>query len=131
MAEINTEDDYLHKLGKLVPIYVVVLTSSLDSLLGIFEDLVFKIFGIVLISSAALLLVYVIEIKQQKITNRAHLGMLFGSTLIYCFILFFRVYIEPDAQLSAAVAMVVIVWTFITPYLYELFVKKEVSSEVS
>lgn len=115
MANINEDDDYIHRLGKLVPVYVIALVIASESFLRIFEDVLFQVLGSLIIILAVLGLVYYIEIKDQLISRQDQLIVTFISVMLYVGLFLFRLYIDPEAQVEALIGLVVILWTAITP----------------
>lgn len=115
MTDINDSDDYVHRLGKLVPVYVVALIITSESFLRIFVDLIFQAAGSIIIVLAILGLFYYFEIKNQQITRRDQLYVTFGSIILYTGLFLLRLYIDVGVQTEALIGLVVVLWTALTP----------------
>ena len=116
-TNVNENDSYIHKLGKLVPVYVVIWLTTIEAFLRGFTDKPFQALGALLAIVVALALVYFIEIRTQQVTKKDQILVAFGSTVMYIGIALIHLYLTTDIQVDGLIAIVVLGWTSLTPYL--------------
>ncbi len=119
LGNLNIDDTYLQRLGKLVPVYVLAFVATVDPLLEGLDEL-FKWIGVSGIWAISLILFYVFEVYREKVTNKAQLGLAFISTCFYLGLLTIN-QIELNDSISLQVNTVLLIfimgWTFVVPEL--------------
>ncbi len=115
MSDINPGDDYLHRLGKLVPIYVVALVVAVEPLLAIFTEVFLQFAVTILMLAGVIILVWQVEIRDQGIIRNDQLVAVFMSSILYIVLFLSRTYVELGVELQAFSALVVILYTIVVP----------------
>jgi hypothetical protein len=115
MSDINKMDDYLHRLGKLVPPYIIALVVAIEPLLNIFTEIFLQVAVTILLILAALVLIYQVEIKNQELTRQDQVVAVAVSTVLYLVLFLVRAYVELGVELQAFSAFVVILYTIVVP----------------
>jgi hypothetical protein len=132
MANYNENDDYIHRLGKFVPIYVLGWIASIESLLQNFTGIMLVI-AFSIVAGIAIVLVYVNEFRaimrdpKQKITDNTQRTILVVSTGLYLFSLLYRSILisvivdflgqQMADQINLLFVIIVLGYTFIIPWL--------------
>jgi hypothetical protein len=136
MGNYDANDDYLHRLGKFVPVYVLGWIASIESVLLNFTD-VFRLVGFVFVAAVAFILVYLNEFQAigrdptEKITDPTQRIVVVISTGLYLFTVMYRSLLftmivellgqQMADQSNLLLALVVLGYTALIPY----FVKKK------
>lgn len=115
MTNINEYDDYLHRLGKLVPAYIIALVIAVEPLLSIFTEIFLQVAVTILLLLAAVVLIWQSEIRNQQITRQDQVVAVFVSTILYLLFFVTRFYVELGVELQAFTAFVVILYTIVVP----------------
>ncbi|KKN86633.1 hypothetical protein LCGC14_0268100, partial [marine sediment metagenome] len=63
MTDINEYDDYVHRLGKLVPVYVIALIFAVEPLLYIFQGDETKVLVTLLLLVVVVVLIWNTEVR--------------------------------------------------------------------
>lgn len=66
LTNIDADDSYLHRLGKLTPIYIIALMTTVEGLLTPFATLnvPFQVAAVVMVLIAAIVLFWHFEIRD-------------------------------------------------------------------
>ncbi|MFW9856220.1 MAG: hypothetical protein ACFFFG_14305 [Candidatus Thorarchaeota archaeon] len=115
MGDLNKDDDYIHRLGKLVPVYVVAFVASIEGFLTVLTDVLFQIAGLGLVSLIAVAAVYIMEFRNQNLTIQNQKIVLVISTLIYLGLLWQKTLLPLDIQFNALVAIAIMGYTLLVP----------------
>ncbi len=117
MGNLNSDDKYLQRLGKLVPVYVLAIISIANPLLGGLDP-IFKLGALVLVWFLSFAGIYFFEVFKENVTNKGQIALAAASTILYLILLTIG-QIELDdrtaLQLSALLTIVVGSWTIIVP----------------
>jgi len=119
LTNINAEDSYIHRLGKLTPIYIIALMTAMEGLLAPFAtlDVTFQIIGVVMVLIAAIVLFWHFEIREQKVDLRPQLVIAFVTSMLYIMLSSMRILAISLGDLNYLVLLGVGLWTFVAPML--------------
>ncbi|MHA2004789.1 MAG: hypothetical protein ACW960_11865 [Candidatus Thorarchaeota archaeon] len=117
MTNIDSEDSYLHRLGKLTPIYVIALMTTVEGMLTPFATLnvAFQVTAVVMVLLAAIVLFWHFEIRDQKVDLRPQLVIAFVTSMLYITLSSIRILGIDLGDLNYIVLLGVGLWTFVTP----------------
>ncbi|MHA1925158.1 MAG: hypothetical protein ACXABV_03935 [Candidatus Thorarchaeota archaeon] len=117
MTNIDAEDSYLHRLGKLTPIYIIALMTTVEGLLAPFATLniAFQVTSVVMVLIAAIVLFWHFEIRDQKVDLRPQLVIAFVTSMLYITLSSIRILGIDLGDLNYIVLLGVGLWTFVTP----------------
>ena len=121
MGNINQDDDFVHRLGKLVPVYILAWVTAVEGLLNSLTDDVFKITGLAIITLISFALLYLVEFKNQQVTNQTQQIVIVISTILFLFVLAIQTLFDFESdvavQVNVLIFMVVLGWSFLVPYI--------------
>ena len=139
MGNYDENDDYIHRLGKFVPVYVLGWIASVESILLNFTD-VLRLVGFLVVAAVAFILVYLNEFQaikrkpEEKITDKTQRIVLVVSTGLYLFTVMYRSLLfsmivdllgqQMADQSNLLLALAVLGYTALIPYV----VKKPTST---
>ncbi|MFW9887412.1 MAG: hypothetical protein ACFFER_04480 [Candidatus Thorarchaeota archaeon] len=117
MTNIDSDDSYLHRLGKLTPIYIIALMTTVEGLLTPFATLnvPFQVTAVVMVLIAAIVLFWHFEIRDQKVDLRPQLVVAFVTSMLYIILSSIRILDISLGDLNYIVLLGVGLWTFVTP----------------
>ncbi|MFX1262558.1 MAG: hypothetical protein ACFFAZ_10750 [Promethearchaeota archaeon] len=117
MTNIDADDTYLHRLGKLTPIYIIALMTTVEGLLTPFATLnvPFQVTAVVMVLIAAIVLFWHFEIRDQKVDLRPQLVIAFVTSMLYIILSSIRILDISLGDLNYIVLLGVGLWTFVTP----------------
>lgn len=117
MTNIDADDSYLHRLGKLTPIYIIALMTTVEGLLTPFATLnvPFQVAAVVMVLIAAIVLFWHFEIRDQKVDLRPQLVVAFVTSMLYIILASIRILAISLGDLNYIVLLGVGLWTFVTP----------------
>lgn len=117
MTNINAEDSYIHRLGKLTPIYIIALMTTMEGLLAPFAtlDVAFQVISVVMVLIAAIILFWHFEIREQKVTLRPQLVISFVTSMLYVILSSMRILDISLGDLDYLLLLGVGLWTFVAP----------------
>jgi hypothetical protein len=117
LTNIDAEDSYLHRLGKLTPIYIIALMTTVEGLLAPFATLniAFQVTSVVMVLIAAIVLFWHFEIRDQKVDLRPQLVIAFVTSMLYITLSSIRILGIDLGDLNYIVLLGVGLWTFVTP----------------
>ena len=117
LTNINADDSYLHRLGKLTPIYIIALMTTVEGLLTPFATLnvPFQVAAVVMVLIAAIVLFWHFEIRDQKVDLRPQLVVAFVTSMLYIILASIRILAISLGDLNYIVLLGVGLWTFVTP----------------
>ena len=119
MTDINVDDDYVHRLGKLVPVYVMPFITASVAVFKFFTDPTVETLAFLVLLIGSLILIYTVEFRNQKITRIDQKVIVIISTILYIIIVGVNSFIELTAietQIYGIFILIVILWTFVVPY---------------
>ena len=117
LTNIDADDSYLHRLGKLTPIYIIALMTTVEGLLTPFATLnvPFQVAAVVMVLIAAIVLFWHFEIRDQKVDLRPQLVIAFVTSMLYIILASIRILAISLGDLNYIVLLGVGLWTFVTP----------------
>jgi hypothetical protein len=117
LTNIDSDDSYLHRLGKLTPIYIIALMTTVEGLLTPFATLnvPFQVTAVVMVLLAAIVLFWHFEIRDQKVDLRPQLVIAFVTSMLYISLSSIRILGVDLGDLNYIVLLGVGLWTFVTP----------------
>ncbi len=117
LTNINAEDSYIHRLGKLTPIYIIALMTTMEGLLAPFAtlDVAFQVTSVVMVLIAAIVLFWHFEIREQKVNLRPQLVIAFVTSMLYIILSSMRILNISLGDLDYLVLLGVGLWTFVAP----------------
>lgn len=117
MTNINAEDSYIHRLGKLTPIYIIALMTTMEGLLAPFAtlDVAFQVISVVMVLIAAIVLFWHFEIREQKVTLRPQLVISFVTSMLYVILSSMRILDISLGDFDYLLLLGVGLWTFVAP----------------
>lgn len=117
LTNIDADDSYLHRLGKLTPIYIIALMTTVEGLLTPFATLnvPFQVAAVVMVLIAAIVLFWHFEIRDQKVDLRPQLVVAFVTSMLYIILASIRILAISLGDLNYIVLLGVGLWTFVTP----------------
>jgi hypothetical protein len=117
LTNIDADDSYLHRLGKLTPIYIIALMTTVEGLLTPFATLnvPFQVTAVVMVLIAAIVLFWHFEIRDQKVDLRPQLAVAFVTSMLYITLSSVRILAINLGDLNYIVLLGVGLWTFVTP----------------
>lgn len=119
MTDINENDDYIHRLGKLVPIYIMPFITTSVAVFKIFTNPVIQAMAFLVLLIGSLILIYTVEFRNQKVTRIDQKLIVIISTILYIIIVGVNSFIELTdigTQIYGIFILIVIFWTFVAPY---------------
>lgn len=117
MTNINSDDSYIHRLGKLTPIYIIALMTTMEGLLAPFAalDVAFQVISVVMVLIVAIVLFWHFEIREQKVNLRPQLVIAFVTSMLYIILSSMRILNISLGDIDYLVILGVGLWTFIAP----------------
>lgn len=117
LTNIDADDSYLHRLGKLTPIYIIALMTTVEGMLTPFATLnvPFQVTAVVMVLIAAIVLFWHFEIRDQKVDLRPQLVVAFVTSMLYITLSSIRILAISLGDLNYIVLLGVGLWTFVTP----------------
>jgi hypothetical protein len=117
LTNIDENDTYLHRLGKLTPIYIIALMTAMEGLMAPFAtlDVTFQVVGVVMVLIAAIVLFWHFEVRDQKVDLRPQLVIAFVTSMLYITLSSIRILSIDLGDLNYIVLLGVGLWTFVTP----------------
>jgi len=117
LTNIDENDTYLHRLGKLTPVYVIALITAMEGLLAPFAtlDIAFQVIAVVMVLIAAIVLFWYFEIRDQKVDFRPQLVIAFMTSMLYIILSSIRILNIDLGDLNYILMLGVGLWTFVTP----------------
>jgi hypothetical protein len=117
LTNIDADDSYLHRLGKLTPIYIIALMTTVEGLLTPFATLnvPFQVTAVVMVLIAAIVLFWHFEIRDQKVDLRPQLVVAFVTSMLYIILSCIRILDISLGDLNYLVLLGVGLWTFVAP----------------
>jgi hypothetical protein len=117
LTNINAEDSYIHRLGKLTPIYIIALMTTMEGLLAPFAtlDVTFQVVSVVMVLIAAIILFWHFEIREQKVTLRPQLVISFVTSMLYIILSSMRILDISLGDFDYLLLLGVGLWTFVAP----------------
>ncbi|MHA2141656.1 MAG: hypothetical protein ACXADC_07115 [Candidatus Thorarchaeota archaeon] len=117
MTNIDSDDSYLHRLGKLTPVYVIALMTAMEGLMAPFAtlDVAFQVAAVVMVLVAAIVLFWHFEIRDQKVDLRPQLVIAFVTSMLYISLSSIRILGIDFGNYNFLLFLGVGLWTFVTP----------------
>jgi hypothetical protein len=117
LTNINSDDSYIHRLGKLTPIYIIALMTTMEGMLAPFAtlDVAFQVASVVMVLIAAIVLFWHFEIREQKVDLRPQLVIAFVTSMLYIILSSMRILTISLGDLDYLVLLGVGLWTFVAP----------------
>ena len=117
MTNIDQDDTYLHRLGKLTPVYIFALMTAMEGLMAPLRalDVTFQVIGVVMVLFAAVVLFWHFEIRDQKVDLRPQLVIAFVTSMLYITLSSMRILAVDLGDLNYLIMLGVGLWTFVTP----------------
>ena len=119
MTDINENDDYIHRLVKIVPIYIMPFITTSVAVFKIFTNPVIQAMAFLVLLIGSLILIYTVEFRNQKVTRIDQKLIVIISTILYIIIVGVNSFIELTdigTQIYGIFILIVIFWTFVAPY---------------
>ncbi|MHA2021424.1 MAG: hypothetical protein ACW96N_06895 [Candidatus Thorarchaeota archaeon] len=117
MTNIDSDDSYLHRLGKLTPVYIIALMTAMEGLMAPFAilDVAFQVTAVVMVLVAAIVLFWHFEIRDQKVDLRPQLAIAFVTSMLYISLSSMRILGINLGDYNFLLFLGVGLWTFVTP----------------
>lgn len=116
MGAINPGDDYIHRLGKLVPVYVLAMITAVQGFLAFFTDQTIQILVFASLILAAFLSILGFEFINQKNRRLDQIIILGISSILYITAISNLTFgwLE-GSEWSLFLSLIAVLWTFIVP----------------
>jgi hypothetical protein len=117
LTNINADDSYIHRLGKLTPIYIIALMTTMEGMLAPFAalDVAFQVTSVVMVLIAAIVLFWHFEIREQKVDLRPQIVIAFVTSMLYIILSSMRILAISLGDLDYLILLGVGLWTFVAP----------------
>ncbi|MFW9845893.1 MAG: hypothetical protein ACFFD6_04045 [Candidatus Thorarchaeota archaeon] len=117
MTNIDQNDTYLHRLGKLTPVYVIALVTAMEGLMTPLRtlDVIIQAVGVAMVLITTIVLFWHFEIRDQKVDLRPQLVIAFITSILYVSLSSLRILSIDLGDWNFLVMLGVGLWTFATP----------------
>lgn len=117
MTNIDKDDTYLHRLGKLTPVYIIALMTAMEGLMSPLQslDVILQTTGVAMVLITAIVLFWHFEIRDQKVNLRPQLVIAFLTSMLYISLSCLRILSIDLGDWNFIVMLGVGLWTFATP----------------